>query len=145
MPRARCPESSASQWEKRMDKIWLKQYPQGIPAEVDITEYASLKAILEQSCQRYGDLPAYRNMGVSITYRELDQASRAFGSYLQKVLGLKKGDRVAIMLPNLLQYPVAMFGALRAGLTVVNVNPMYTARELRHQLKDSGATVIVVL
>jgi len=128
-----------------MDKIWLKQYPQGIPAEVDITEYASLKAILEQSCQRYGDLPAYRNMGVSITYRELDQASRAFGSYLQKVLGLKKGDRVAIMLPNLLQYPVAMFGALRAGLTVVNVNPMYTARELRHQLKDSGATVIVVL
>jgi long-chain acyl-CoA synthetase len=128
-----------------VDKIWLKQYPEGVPAEVDIDKYVSLKAILEQSCERFGELPAYGNMGVSITYRQLDQASREFGAYLQKVMRLQKGDRVAIMLPNLLQYPVALFGALRAGMTVVNVNPMYTARELEHQLKDSGATAIVVL
>ena len=108
-------------------------------------EYASLKEILERSCRTFAKLPAYGNMGVSITYSQLDRNSREFGSYLQKVVGLKKGDRVAIMLPNLLQYPVALFGVLRAGMTVVNVNPMYTARELEHQLKDSGATVIVVL
>ena len=128
-----------------MNKTWLKQYPEGIPAEVDIDKYASLKAILEQSCTRFGELPAYGNMGVSITYGALDRASREFGAYLQKVIGLQKGDRVAIMLPNLLQYPVALFGTLRAGMTVVNVNPMYTARELQHQLKDSGARAIVVL
>ncbi len=128
-----------------MNKIWLKQYPDGVAAEVDVTRYASLPEILARSCERFGDRPAYNNMGVSITYRELDARSRAFGAYLQKTLGLAKGARVAIMLPNLLQYPVALFGALRAGLTVVNVNPMYTARELEHQLKDSGATTIVVL
>ena len=128
-----------------MDKIWLQQYPKGIPAEIDLDEYASLKAILERSCARYGARPAYSNMGASITYHALDRASRDFGAWLQHVAGLAKGDRVAIMLPNLLQYPVALFGALRAGMTVVNVNPMYTARELLHQLKDSGATVIVVL
>ena len=128
-----------------MDKVWLKQYPAGIPAEVDINEYESLKEVLEQTCKRFGALPAYGNMGVSISYGELDKASREFGAYLQKVVGLSKGDRVAIMMPNLLQYPVALFGTLRAGLTVVNVNPMYTARELEHQLKDSGASAIVVL
>ncbi len=128
-----------------MNKVWLKQYPNGIPAEVDIDKYASLREILEQSCKRFGALPAYGNMGVSITYDALDRASREFGAYLQKGIGLQKGDRVAIMLPNLLQYPVALFGTLRAGMTVVNVNPMYTARELEHQLKDSGATAIVVL
>jgi long-chain acyl-CoA synthetase len=128
-----------------MDKPWLKQYPEGIPAEVDYTAYGSLKEILESSCARFADLPAYGNMGVSITYRELDALSRDFGAYLQKVAGLKKGDRLAIMLPNLLQYPVALFGAQRAGVVVVNTNPLYTARELEHQLKDSGATAIVVL
>jgi long-chain acyl-CoA synthetase len=128
-----------------MDKVWLKQYPKGVPAEIDDDEYASLKEILARSCKRFGELPAYGNMGVSITYRDLDQASREFGAFLQKVVGLKKGERVAIMLPNLLQYPIALFGVLRVGLTVVNVNPMYTARELEHQLKDSGATAIVVL
>lgn len=128
-----------------MDRVWLKQYPQGIPADVDVKAYASLKDIFEKSCARFADLPAYGNMDHSITYRELDAASRAFGAYLQKVAGLKKGDRVAIMLPNLLQYPVALFGALRAGFTVVNVNPLYTPRELEHQLRDSGASVIVVL
>jgi long-chain acyl-CoA synthetase len=128
-----------------MEKVWLKQYPEGVPAEVDYTAYSSLKAILEASCARFADLPAYGNMGVSITYRELDQLSRDFGAYLQKVAGLKKGDRLAIMLPNLLQYPIALFGAQRAGIVVVNTNPLYTARELEHQLKDSGATAIVVL
>jgi long-chain acyl-CoA synthetase len=128
-----------------MDRIWLKQYPQGIPADVDVKAYSSLKDIFEKSCARFADLPAYGNMDHSITYRELDEASRAFGAYLQKVAGLKKGDRVAIMMPNLLQYPVALFGALRAGFTVVNTNPLYTPRELEHQLRDSGATAIVVL
>jgi long-chain acyl-CoA synthetase len=128
-----------------MERIWLKQYPEGIPAEVDVKAYASLKDIFEKSCARFADLPAYGNMGHSITYRELDAASRAFGAYLQKVAGLKKGDRVAIMMPNVLQYPVALFGALRAGFTVVNTNPLYTPRELEHQLRDSGATAIVVL
>ena len=128
-----------------MDKIWLGQYPKGVPAEINVDEYASLKEILERSCHTFAELPAYGNMGVSITYRDLDRASREIGAYLQKVVGLRKGDRVALMLPNLLQYPVALFGALRAGMTVVNVNPMYTARELEHQLNDSGATVIVVL
>ena len=128
-----------------MEKIWLKEYPEGIPAEVDIHEYSSLRDIFEKSCRRFGHLPAYSNMSVAMSYGELDGLSRDFAAYLQNELGLAKGDRVAIMLPNLLQYPVALFGALRAGLTVVNVNPLYTARELEHQLHDSGATVIVVL
>ncbi|HEX6828717.1 MAG TPA: AMP-binding protein, partial [Burkholderiales bacterium] len=128
-----------------MERIWLKEYPEGIPGEINVGEYSSLRDVLEKSCQRFHVLPAYGNMGVDISYRELDQASRNFGAYLQKGLGLEKGDRLAIMLPNLLQYPVALFGALRAGLTVVNVNPLYTATELEHQLKDSGATAIVVL
>jgi long-chain acyl-CoA synthetase len=128
-----------------MDRIWLEQYPAGIPAEVNVREHASLVQIFERSCERFADLPAYGNLGVSITFRELERMSRAFGAYLQQVVGLKKGDRVAIMLPNVLQYPVALFGILRAGLTAVNTNPMYTPRELEHQLKDSGATAIVVL
>jgi long-chain acyl-CoA synthetase len=128
-----------------MDKIWLKSYPKGIPAEVDVRAYSSLKDILEQSCARYRDLPAFSNMGTTLTYGQLDAMSRTFGAYLQQAPGLAKGDRVAIMMPNLLQYPVTMFGALRAGMTVVNVNPLYTPRELEHQLADSGAKVIVVL
>jgi len=128
-----------------MERIWLKEYPEGIPAEVDVNQYSSLKDIFEKSCARFRQLPAYGNMGVSMSYGELDQLSRDFAAYLQNELGLVKGDRAAIMLPNLLQYPVALFGMLRAGLIVVNVNPMYTARELEHQLHDSGATAIVVL
>jgi long-chain acyl-CoA synthetase len=131
--------------DKVVNRIWQQQYPEGIPPVVDVTAFASLKEILETSCARFASLPAYSNMGVSISYRELDAASRAFGAWLQKVAGLKRGDRVAIMLPNLLQYPIALFGALRAGITVVNTNPLYTARELEHQLKDSGAAAIVVL
>ena len=128
-----------------MQRPWLKLYPEGIPAEVDTTAFNSLKHILETSCRRFADLPAYGNMGATITYRELDQLSRDFAAYLQKVAGLEKGDRLAIMLPNLLQYPIALFGAQRAGIVVVNTNPQYTPRELEHQLKDSGATAIVVL
>jgi long-chain acyl-CoA synthetase len=128
-----------------MDKVWLQHYPQGIPAEAEYRAYRSLKEILAAACTRFADRPAYGNLGVTITYRELDQLSRDFGAYLQKVAGLKKGERLAIMLPNLLQYPIALFGAQRAGVVVVNTNPLYTPRELEHQLKDSGASAIVVL
>ena len=128
-----------------MEKIWLKNYPKGIPAEVNLDEFSSLNDVLRHSCERFSDLPAYSNMGASITYAELYEASRDFAAYLQNGLGLHKGDRVALMMPNLLQYPVALFGVLRAGLVVVNVNPQYTAPELEHQLKDSGASAIVVL
>lgn len=128
-----------------MEAVWLQHYPKGIPAEINTNEFTSLNDVLRHSCERFSDLPAYSNMGASITYAELYEASRDFAAYLQNGLGLKKGDRVALMMPNLLQYPVALFGALRAGLVVVNINPQYTAPELEHQLKDSGASVIVVL
>jgi long-chain acyl-CoA synthetase len=128
-----------------MKKIWLESYPPGVPAEIDTGVCASLSQLLERSCARFSDGIAFSNMGASITYAELDRLSRDFAAYLQKVLRLRKGERMAIMLPNLLQYPVALFGALRAGLTVVNVNPLYTASELRRQLADSGAIAIVVL
>ncbi|MDO9050238.1 MAG: AMP-binding protein [Methylotenera sp.] len=128
-----------------MEPVWLKHYPQSVPTEVDIFRYASLNDMLEQSCARFRELPAFTNMSVTLSYDELDRLSQDFGAYLQHELGLTKGDRVAIMLPNLLQYPVALFGALRAGMVVVNVNPLYTPRELQHQLADSGATAIVVL
>ena len=128
-----------------MEKIWLKNYPPGIEAEVDIHEFASLRDVLRRTCDRFADLPAYSNMGASLSYAELDQHSRDFAAYLQDTLQLERGDRVAIMMPNLLQYPVALFGILRAGLVVVNVNPQYTVPELEHQLKDSGAVAIVVL
>jgi long-chain acyl-CoA synthetase len=139
------PFQSTLEREGTMGYTWLAQYPEGIPPTVDIHQYDSLKAILEASCARFAELPAYGNMGHSISYRELDRLSAAFGAYLQHTLGLPKGERVAIMMPNLLQYPVALFGALRAGYTVVNTNPLYTPRELEHQLKDSGAAAIVVL
>lgn len=128
-----------------MEKIWLKEYPQGVPAEINPDEYASLKAILEDSCRQYAALPAYSNLDASLSYADLDRLSRQFGAWLQKVVGLKKSDRVAIMMPNLLQYPVALFGILRCGMVAVNVNPLYTARELEHQLQDSGARAIVLV
>ncbi len=124
---------------------WLASYPAGVPAEIDVNEYPSIVSILETSCERFRQRMAFENMGKQISYDELDRLSQNFAAYLIHDLKLKKGDRVAIMLPNVLQYPVAIFGVLRAGLTVVNVNPMYTARELRHQLNDSGATAILVL
>jgi long-chain acyl-CoA synthetase len=128
-----------------MEKIWLKNYPPGIAVEVDIHAFASLRDVLRRTCDRFADLPAYSNMGATLTYAELDQHSRDFAAYLQDALKLKRGDRVALMMPNLLQYPVALFGVLRAGMVVVNVNPQYTATELEHQLKDSGAVAILVL
>ncbi len=127
-----------------VEKIWLAQYPENTPADIDTSEYASLKDLIESAFRKYRDLPAFTNMGHSISYGDLDQMSRYFGAYLQKAAGLNKGDRVAVMMPNVLQYPVAVYGILRAGLCVVNVNPLYTPRELEHQLKDSGARAIVI-
>ena len=128
-----------------MDRPWLSQYPAGVPAEIDVHRFASLKDMLASSCERFADRPAYRSMGATISFRQLDDASRAFAAWLQKVAGLQRGDRVALMMPNLLQYPVVLFGVLRAGMVVVNVNPLYTPRELEHQLKDADVRAIVVL
>jgi long-chain acyl-CoA synthetase len=127
-----------------MDKVWLKSYPAGVPAEIDVNQYASVREVLEESCAKYGSRRAYSCMGKAITFTELDDLSATFGAFLQ-ARGLAKGARVALMMPNILQYPVCLFGTLRAGCTVVNTNPLYTARELEHQLSDSGAEVIVVV
>jgi long-chain acyl-CoA synthetase len=127
-----------------MDKVWLNSYPEGVPAEADIDAYDSIVSLFEESIRRFGDRPAYSNFGVTITYRELDERARALAAYLQG-LGLDPGDRVSIMMPNLLSNPVAIFAVLLAGLTVVNTNPLYTARELEHQLNDSGARAIVIV
>jgi long-chain acyl-CoA synthetase len=127
-----------------LEKIWLKSYPAGVPAEIDVNQYASLREVLEESCAKFGSRPAYSCMGRTITFAELDRLSAAFGAFLQG-RGLTEGTRVALMMPNVLQYPVCLFGILRAGCTVVNVNPLYTPRELEHQLIDSGAEMIVVV
>ncbi|MEO8848637.1 MAG: long-chain-fatty-acid--CoA ligase [Casimicrobiaceae bacterium] len=127
-----------------MDKFWVASYPAGVPAEIDIDEYASVRDVVEDSFDKYPSRTAFSCMGRSISFRDLDAQSAAFGAWLQG-LGLSKGARVALMMPNILQYPVTLFGTLRAGYTVVNVNPLYTPRELEHQLKDSGAEAIVVL
>ena len=124
---------------------WLGQYPSGIPADIDADEYPSIVAVLDAAIASYRDRPAFANLGKTLTYREIDRLSAQFAAYLLGELKLKKGDRVAIMMPNCLQYPIATFGILRAGLTVVNTNPMYTARELKHQLVDSGASAILVM
>src|SRR5512138_2314041 len=127
-----------------MERIWLKSYPPGVPTEIDTGQYASLVELFEKSIRAYGDRPAFTNMGVTIRFSELDAMARDFGAWLQ-AKGLPKGARVAIMMPNCLQYPIAMFGTLRAGGVVVNVNPLYTARELEHEVNDSGAEAIVIL
>ena len=127
------------------NRPWLANYPAGVPAEVNLDEFKNIVAVMESSCQKYRDRPAYRNFGTTLTYGDVDRLSNQFAAYLLRDLGLKKGDRVAIMMPNLLQYPIAIFGVLRAGLIVVNTNPLYTARELKHQMKDSGAKAIVVV
>ena len=128
-----------------MDKIWLKSYPEGVPAEIDLNTYRSLADLFEQGVSKYRDKVAYVSMGVELTYGDVDRLSRDFAAWLQSVLKLPKGARVALMMPNTLQYPICMFGALRAGYVVVNCNPLYTPRELEHQLKDSGADVIVIM
>jgi long-chain acyl-CoA synthetase len=127
-----------------MERIWLKSYPPGVPAQIDTQQYSSLVELFEKSIRSFGDRPAFTCMGKTITFAELDVLARNFGAWLQ-AKGLPKGARVAIMMPNCLQYPIAMFGTLRAGCVVVNVNPLYTPRELEHQLKDAGAEVIVIL
>jgi len=127
-----------------MEKIWLQSYPKGVPAEIDIDHIPSLVALFEKACQTYADKVAYISMGREITYRQLDVEAREFAGWLQSK-GMQKGDRVALMMPNILQYPVALFGTLRAGCVVVNCNPLYTPRELEHQLKDSGAAAIVIV
>jgi len=127
------------------ERPWLSQYPKNVPAEIDLEEYRNIVAVLEDSCDKYRSRSAFENMGKIISYDELDRLSYQFACHLLINLKLKKGDRIAIMMPNLLQYPIAIFGVLRAGLTVVNTNPLYTARELRHQLSDSGAVGIIVV
>ena len=138
----------ATQQEYRGDsltKVWLKRYPPDVPAEINADRYPSLVDLFEHAVLHYADHVAFINMGQPLTYRQLDAQSRDFAAWLQQGLGLQRGDRVALMMPNLLQYPVALFGVLRAGMVVVNVNPLYTPRELKHQLNDSGASAIVIV
>ncbi len=128
-----------------MEKVWLKSYPAGVPENIDVNEYKSLADVFNKSVASFSSRPAYTNLGNTISYSEMNELSKSFGAYLTHHAGLKKGDRIAIMMPNLMQYPIALFAALRAGLIVVNTNPLYTERELEHQLNDSGATAIVIL
>jgi long-chain acyl-CoA synthetase len=128
-----------------IERPWLGSYPAYVPAQINVDEFPSIVSVLTQACEKFAANPAYSNFGKVLSYEDVDRLSARFASYLLHELKLKKGDRVALMMPNVLQYPIAIFGVLRAGLTVVNTNPMYTGRELKHQLKDSGATVIVVM
>lgn len=121
-----------------MERIWQKSYPPGIPKDIELDSATTLVSIARDSCRRFADKPAYLSMGKTMTYAELDRLTRDFAAWLH-ANGLRKGDRVALMMPNLLQYPVCLFGTLRAGCTVVNCNPLYTAHELAHQLADAGA------
>jgi long-chain acyl-CoA synthetase len=127
------------------ERPWLAHYPEGVPAQIDSNQYASVAAVVEEAFERFRQRPAFASFGKQVSYGQIDEMSRQFAGYLTGVLKLGKGDRIAIMMPNVLQYPIALFGALRAGLVVVNTNPMYTARELKHQLEDAGAKAIVVL
>ena len=128
-----------------MQKPWLKSYPAGIPDEIDVNEFSSVADIFDTSIAKFADLPAYTNFGKTLSYSEIDTYTAQMGAYLKNELGLEKGDRVAVMMPNLLQNPIAIFGILRAGLVVVNTNPLYTSRELKHQLQDSGAKAIIIV
>lgn len=128
-----------------MERVWLKNYEDGVPEEIDPDAFSSVAAVFEQSCGRFGDRAAFRNMGASLSFTDFDRHARDFAAYLQQELGLRKGDRVALMMPNVMQYPVALYGLLRAGLVAVNVNPMYTARELEHQLEDARPKAVVIV
>jgi len=130
--------------ESTVTKPWLKSYPEGVPAEIDLEKYTSILDIFQQSCAKYSNRTAYANFGRELSFAELDRLSRDFAAWLQGK-GMRKGDRIALMMPNILQYPVALFGAMRAGMVIVNTNPLYTPRELRHQLQDSGARAIVIV
>jgi long-chain acyl-CoA synthetase len=128
-----------------VDRTWLEQYPAGVPTDIDPDEYASLRELFEEAVAAHGNKAAYTNMGATLTFAQLDALSTAFAAWLQKKSGLEPGDRVALMMPNILQYPIALFGVLRAGMVVVNTNPLYTPRELEYQLIDSGAKCIVIV
>ncbi|MCM2281125.1 MAG: AMP-binding protein [Bdellovibrionaceae bacterium] len=128
-----------------MEKIWIQRYSKGVPAEIDISRYSSILDVFDESVRRFPDRKAFTNLGQSLTYRELDQKATSFAAFLQQELKLKKGDRIAIQMPNVLQFPIAMFGALKAGLICVNTNPLYTEREMKHQFNDSGAQAIVIV
>ncbi|MEE1923807.1 long-chain-fatty-acid--CoA ligase FadD2 [Pseudomonas sp. 148P] len=125
--------------------FWNDKRPAGVPSQIDMSSYKSVIEVFERSCKKFADRPAFTNLGVTLTYAELDRYSAAFAAYLQQCTDLKPGERIAVQMPNVLQYPIAVFGALRAGLIVVNTNPLYTAREMRHQFKDSGARALVYL
>ena len=127
------------------ENFWKDKYPAGIPAEIDADQYPNIQAVLKQSCQRFADKPAFSNLGKTLTYAELYELSGNFAAYLQQHTDLQPGDRIAVQMPNILQYPVVVFGAIRAGLIVVNTNPLYTEREMRHQFKDAGARALVYL
>ena len=127
------------------DFPWFKSYPKGIEHEINLNKYNSIVDVIDNATKEFNDLTAFENMGIKKTYSQIDELSKQFASYLQNTAGLKKGDRIALQMPNLLQYPVALFGALRAGLVVVNTNPLYTPREMKHQFKDSGAVAIVIV
>ena len=127
------------------DYIWFKKYPKGVAHEIQLNEYPSLVQLFEETCKKYKDQVAYENMGVKLTFEQVDILSGHFAAYLQKELGLKKGERIAIQMPNLLQFPIAFMGAIRAGLIVVNTNPLYTAREMEYQFKDAGISAIVIV
>ena len=128
-----------------MEKVWLKSYPPGVPEEVDLDAYASVTDVFEQAVENFGARPCFSNMGTTLTYDDMDRYTDQMASYLQSLPGLSKGDRIAVMMPNCLQNPIAIFAVLRAGFPVVNTNPLYTPRELRHQLVDSGASVIIIM
>src|SRR5688572_24344088 len=128
-----------------MEFPWFKQYPKRVAHEIQLNEYPNLVALFEDSCKRFSSQVAYENMGVQLTYADVDRLSGHFAAYLQQDLGLKKGERIAIQMPNVLQFPIAFFGALRAGLIVVNTNPLYTAREMEYQFKDADISAIVIV
>ena len=125
--------------------FWNDKRPAGVPLDIEQGAYKSVIEVFERSCKKFADRPAFSNMGVTLTYAELERYSAAFAGYLQAHTDLEPGDRIAVQMPNVLHYPIAVFGALRAGLIVVNTNPLYTAREMRHQFKDSGAKALVCL
>ncbi|HFL2833311.1 TPA: long-chain-fatty-acid--CoA ligase FadD2, partial [Pseudomonas aeruginosa] len=126
-------------------EFWNDKRPAGVPDSLDFAAYRSVVEVFERSCKKFADRPAFSNLGVTLSYAELDRLSAAFAAYLQKQTDLQPGDRIAVQMPNVLQYPIAVFGALRAGLVVVNTNPLYTAREMRHQFKDAGVRALVYL
>src|SRR5450631_4457754 len=144
-PRAGAIHAGQKNEEYPVQRTWLQQYPAGVPTDIDPGEYASLRDLFEEAVTTHGNKPAYTNLGATLTFAQLDELTRAFAAWLLQKSGLVPGDRVALMMPNVLQYPIALFGVLRAGMVVVNTNPLYTARELEHQLKDSGAKCIVIV